>query len=541
MFNLPATYFLVVFIFTCIVSGAQDFEYLSPVVTKNGSKTDHGYLLLNTQDSHRDLDNNNAKAYCHSIQIIDASLPWPPVWYTATPRYSNEMFTKDSVTHRRAFNWLLDAKIEHGYLSFYKSQAILNDHDSVISKLVAGYILLNKRMEPIDTISCNINGMYIYWHDFRINSKGERLVDYQMREFLDLRSLTGDRTDNAVLSQTDLIEVLDSTNKIIFSWKATDHLDPTVFQYTETLHKKSFVHNSSNREVLDWSHLTSAIWDYDGNILYSMRWIGIGKISRKDGHVIWHIDFKDLPIVSGIDTIQWYSPHDFNFLHTNDTSAIYSIYSCGQMHDFADSNKSKNGRGVIFELDIRTNKIKLLRYLNPSFQYITQGQGGCDYQDSGNYLISYGQGIADEQNVNNENYCSAFEWRKNDSIFTIYQLPRYVGAFKVHELHDWPLPLRPEIIFENNVLEASGEMNEWTWYKMTGPGGRNPIKVGKGKTLVPEIGYTYCVVGKYGMGYCVSLPYGVKGNNHTSLLLFLLLASILLSLMALRLTQPKKI
>jgi hypothetical protein len=32
--------------------------------------------------------------------------------------------------------------------------------------------------------------------------------------------------------------------------------------------------------------------DEDGNILYSLKNIGIGKISRADGHIIWQVDRK---------------------------------------------------------------------------------------------------------------------------------------------------------------------------------------------------------------------------------------------------------
>ena len=509
---------------------AQDFECLPPVVVKSPGKKVSATFMLSAQDTHRNMEDYNERAYSNSIQIIDANQPWPPIWYTSTPCYSNEMFSKDSAQGINAYNWLLDAKVEHGNLSFFKLQGFTKN-DSIASKPIDGYIVLNKNMDPIDTVSCKIHAQSSYWHDFRINERGERLVDFKIFDVLDLRTVTGQKGDSAVKSQIDFIHILDSANNVIFSWKATDHLDPKVFQFYETLHNKSFIYSSSDGPYIDWSHLTSAIWDYDGNILYSFRWVGIGKISRKDGHLIWHIDYKDLPIISGNDTIEWYSPHDLNLLYDNDTASVYSIFSCGRfsrpMHGFKDSVTTKNARVVIFEINKKTNKIKLVRYLDPNLRYVAKGQGGCDYQDEANYLISYGQGHCGKQYVDANNFSDAFEWR-HDGIISIFQMPRYVGTWKVHQLTSWPVPSRPKIIFVNKSLHAEGVMTDWTWYKMTGKNNMDASMAGKGETLTPEHGATYCVVGKYGVGYCVSLPFKVEESYSLPLWLIAVLGCIIL-------------
>lgn len=494
MIGLNRTIILLVCTFLCCpFLQSQDLEYLPPVLNKKQTKDNSVSFLLNTMTNsfegiHTDIP------YVNSVQIVDANQSWPPRWYSATPVYKSEEFHKDSALNQRQFNFIIDAKVEGGYLSFFKLVSLCND-DGYIKKDVQGYIMLNKSMEPVDTVGTSIRNTGPYWHDFRINEKGERLIDLKLNQKLDLRKATGNPEDSAYLSSVDEIQILNKENKIVFTWVSTEKLDPNVFQFKESITARSFAPNKDAEDLIDWSHLTSAIWDYDGNILYSLRFIGIGKIDRTDGHVIWKIDFKDLPMISGKDTLMWAFPHDLELIAQSDTSATYSLYSLGL--------NEQPSRGVVFEVNKKTNKAKLLKYVFPKKVFHGQGQGSFDYLGKKEHLFSYG--VYSHSPADSANACiDEAEYIKGDTIAALIQVPQNVLIYKIHKIDNWPLPVRPEITLHNGLMEAKGSSQNWTWYELSGKDFTKIKQVGTGQTFKPEARKTYCVAGKLGIGYVVS-------------------------------------
>ena len=89
---------------------------------------------------------------------------------------------------------------------------------------------------------------------------------------LDLRTATQRPRDSAVLSKVDFIEILDTNNKISFIWNPFEPHGCKCFSVFRGNEKDSFC---SRPGRMDWSHVTSVNWDFDGNILCSMRFIGI--------------------------------------------------------------------------------------------------------------------------------------------------------------------------------------------------------------------------------------------------------------------------
>ena len=506
---------------------SQHLEKLPPLITQSANH-DSGVAFLFTTLTNR-FEPSVKDHYINSVQIADAVNPWPPRWFTGDTYYPPLQIKADSVKGIKHEYFYMDARVQGPYISFFKlgATAIKN---SVLDDS-QGYILFNQKMEAVDTVVTG-NPRDLYWHDFRINDRGERLIDIKNTDTLDFRSVSGNRSDSAVISDIDVIQILDKHNRLIFSWKATDKLDPLVFQYKEALKKRSFVKLRSEEEAIDWSHLTTALWDFDGNILYAMRFIGIGKINRQDGSLMWHVNFKDLPLISGKDTLQWFFPHDLNLVHFDDTSAVYSLFSLG--------NGNQPACGVIFKEDRRTQQISLVKYFGPNKKIKGEGQGSFDYDfTTEDYVFSYGiyHSLTGQDSSLFED---EIEYGRGGRVFGIYQLPKNIMAYKAHKLENWPLPPRPEILIKGNVMEAMGEMHEWTWYKMWGAGNIHVAEVGKGKTFTPEPGCTYCVTGKYGAGYCVSLPVVAKKTAAVPVFLIAILGSILLTMAGIRFFGKKR-
>jgi hypothetical protein len=348
--------------------------------------------------------------------------------------------------------------------------------------------------EAIDTVKSNTARRNLYYHDFRENAKKERIVDLRKDTYLDLRDYSNEQKDSAVHCNIDYIQILDSNNKIIFSWNPVNRINPELFNFKETLKQRGF--GASNSDLIEWTRLTSALWDYDGDILYSMKNIGIGKISRKTGEVIWQINNIDLPLIDGKDTIQWYNPHDFNFLYANDSTATYSIYSNGDMD-------LEPAKGIVFEMNKKTQKFKLIKNIYPSWTYFAQGQGNIDYKQNGDYVIGYGNFDESDTATNKQSICFEFGNIKK-GVQGVYTVPVYNRTYKAHKLEGFPKPERPLIVKKSDLLEAQGNFKDFVWYKMTGKDNTTLLKVGEEKTIKAEKGVTYCVESKLGIGYSVS-------------------------------------
>lgn len=375
------------------------------------------------------------KHYNSSVQIIDVNEPWPPRWYTSTPEYTNAQYTDDtSKGFQRMFTYI-DVREVGGYLSFYELLSFPKLVDApLMGTKFAGYLLLNKNMVPADTVRSTDAIRNLFFHDLAINNKGERLVNLRKDTYLDLRDYTEDYSDTAVHCNVDYIQILNSEDSIIFFWNPLEHIDPKLFDFKRNVREKSW--GGRNSPIIEWTRLTSVQWDYDGNIIYDMKNIGLGKISRQYGHIMWQITERDIPMFDGRDTIKWYNPHDFNFVAETDTSVIYSVYSNGT--DFYGAGGLEPACGVVFEKNKVTGKISLVKVIKPKRVYAGNGQGNVSYTVNGNYVIAYGS--FEEPDSLNNGFTSNVEYGCNDTTYGIFQYPRNNYCYKAHRLKDFPRP-----------------------------------------------------------------------------------------------------
>lgn len=469
--------------------------YIPPVLALTKNEDSSTTLLVTTADVSRFDNKPVERAFSNSIQMVDADEPWPPRWYAACPFYSDAAFKKITDAQQYRFDFLIDAKVESGFFSFYK---ILSQQAMGVGQLkapeFAGYILLNEAFEAVDTVKSKMKGFNMYFHDLRLNAKGERMVDMKENVALDLRKYTGNPKDSAVNCNVDYIQILDHDNNIVFSWDPIKNIDAKLFQFKETLNGKAFA--SRHADVVEWTRLTSALWDYDGNILYAMKKIGIGKISRNDGHIIWQINYNDMPIIFANDTIEWNDPHDFNLLSQTPKTVIYSLFSNG--------NESRPARGVIFEMDKKTQKVISAKYITPKTNYMSDGQGNIEYHPNSSYAIGYG---FFEKSDTVPGYRSAFEYQQKDGHYGVYQFPQWVYCYKARLLQNWTKPPRPMIVKKGDLLSVDEKAQNVTWYKLSGKDNRKIEKVSNERSIKPNPGVTYCVAQKFGVGFSVSRPY----------------------------------
>jgi len=177
--------------------------YVPPVLTSKPCK-DTTSLIITTASDAREREKEQKKPYLNTVQIIDADQSWPPRWYNNTPLYTDEMFAEDNSKNLYRFDYIIDAKVDGGYFSYYE---ILSRQSKGTGQLInpklAGYILLNEKMEAVDTAKSNTKRRNLYYHDFRINEKGERLVNLRKDTYLDMRDYTDNQDDSAIHCNTD--------------------------------------------------------------------------------------------------------------------------------------------------------------------------------------------------------------------------------------------------------------------------------------------------------------------------------------------------
>ena len=472
----------------CKVSG-QGLEHLPPVLKDIANLNETITSFVETSLDFRPQELKKPQQYYNCVEIFDADVTWPPRWFYAVPFAD---IGNDSVKRKTVMEAAGDARFQNGFFTFsrVKKTAGRDKGASTLSDF-SGYIICNKKMEPVDTVKSGFNET-LDLHDFRINERGERMIMANLDTVLDISGASGNPADTAVAASVALIEIMDSTNKIIFRWNSAAELGAGSLYYPEVNTRTYFKQNH-----MDWSHGTSALWDRDGNILYSLRFVGIGKISRLDGHVIWRFDRKNMPIVSGADTLEFYAQHDFEAISDTGDFSYYSLFSDGKRPDGPAS-------AITFKVNKLSHDFKLISKRTPDVQMISGGAGNYEHYEDGISIMNYGQYPLKDSS---ERFHYFMEVRnRGERLLAQYQLPPLVFAYKVHRITN-ERPPRPVIVGTKKALRASGEMTDWTWYRLSGSNNTTVEKIGEGEDFSPREYGWYCVAGKYGIGWSVSKAY----------------------------------
>ena len=464
---------------------AQGLENLPPVILNPGSKPTTGNLILSITDFEKFFKSENGR-YSDCIEIIDADKPWPPIWFSAVAP-----FVANNAPKQPALDLITGFNYQSGFYGFYQEHSLLKE-DIVRHKIdftnkhivSASYVVCSPTLKPLATLKPST--LAFNFHCMAVNNKKERLVMLELDTMLAIKT-----ADNPLKKPTatliDIIAIYDSTSKMIFKWNPVEVLGVDAVN-------PLYIHAPSasvGRDKLDWSHGNSTEWDLDGNILYSFRHIGVGKISRIDGHVIWQLDNKSIYTDNKKDTLAFYLQHDLEPVKTEGDYTRYSLYSNG---DFA----HPKAFGLEFKANNKDGSIKFIRKRYSACNVPSTGGGSYTVDDNGDYLLSYGV-TPDNGDKPSHTFCEMA--KSNGDIIATYSLPKNVFAFKVLKLKAPPV-VRPTVSRKGNVLTAKGDMTGWIWYRLEND--NTFTKMATGADFKPSVGGTYFVAGKLGIGYAVS-------------------------------------
>jgi hypothetical protein len=460
-------------------SSRDDLQSIPSISLTSGKPEKERFYILGTVDHRHYFYPNESFRYPNTIQIIDGTAPWPPVWFMITPVDASE----------KALQILTGGQFIFGGNDRFIFFSPVRDKDSLIRQ--PSYIIINKYLTPIDTFRWY--NKRVDQHDFREGLNKQKLYFVQYDTVVDISRMYKP-DDTAVTALVNEIELTDSAGRLLLRWDPLKQLgfDAMFFPYR---YAPSITYDST---LLDWSHANGISWDWDENILYSFRHIGIGKISSKDGHVIWRIDRKKQKPNFSSDSIPFFLQHDLKVIDHQGPITTYSVFSNGdKLHPYC--------YGIVFTVDELTQKVSLKNLVYPSKSVLSYGHGNFELNAEGRYLLNYG--ICGNDTAAD---IILFETGNvNRAELVTYAIAPVNVSYRVYELTNC-VPPRPQIIQIDKFLRAKGNMKNWVWYQLSGNDCRTVKKVGNGSFFSPQRGGVYCVTGEYGIGYSVSAPFLYK-------------------------------
>ena len=458
---------------------SQGLDKICPLYLEQGKPEGSLSFLLTATDYN--FFRNKPNQFDNNIQIVDADQPWPPRWFAAMPFDSSLGLPYAALVP-------LNASYQNqkfSFLSIIKTKGKNNAPENL-----HGFIICDSNMAITDTFTQPNHDLDLDHHDFQIRPNGEKLFFALHDTVIDMTAIHHNTKDTALNLFYEAIEIADSAGHICFTW------DPFKQLGAEAPYKKYWnVKGFWNRpNIFDWSHGNSLCFDDDGDILYSYKFIGIGKISRKDGHIIWRVDRTQTQPNLFSDSLPLYLQHDFKSNTDEKGNRFYSFLSNGdqaykQCSVYQFTVKDTLNGVMIF----RTKK----RYFPAEKTPNTGGGGNYDVEKNGNYIFNYG-------NFKSDSIRTLFDYRNgNDKILARYTIAPYILAYRVHKLSGWR-PARPAVKQNKGSLSVD-QKYDGTWYLLDNENHKATV-AGQGNNFKPEKAGVYCVAVKYGFGYSVSKP-----------------------------------
>ncbi|MDB5227727.1 MAG: hypothetical protein JWN78_1920 [Bacteroidota bacterium] len=453
-------------------------------------------LLVNTKDFTNVFLFPLQDAYFTTIQLVHASHPFPPIWYQiGTKLLSNAGHT--------ASDFYLGPHINEktGRLSY--SFVIIPD--TIGGHVSEGYVIIDTlTMEPVDTLT---EGDFILPdssfeavdnHEYEEDEHGNKIFFTGVKTRIDARCLSGIAGDSLMPAEVQYIVVLDSLNHVKFIWNPLQHLSPCEMHWEWR--------NSSTTYAgsLNWSHANSVRWANDGNILYSFRHIGIGKINSATGDIMFKLGGKDtLNSIHLPDSIGYSLQHDFS----QRPDGKYSLFSNG------DDSIRPYMAGMIYDIDEINKTVQLVDRYIPQPQCISKALGGLDTYH-GMYFLNRGMKFCFSTNQ----IVDIINQNDKSPVAEIFA-PAVNFSYRAYPT-TWNISRRPSVTLQSDTLatDSISGLYEYTWYRVTNTFG---VNVGTGLSYSPTVSGKYVVEAKAGSGSFVSyllsdpVDYFITGVSNT--------------------------
>lgn len=441
-------------------------EYLTPVsVQVHDSARLDGVLLLTTRDNHP--RSGAPLQYTSSLQIVDPAQPFPPIFFANVPPGGD-------ITGKTMFQ---DLRFQEAVrqLSFFVGVPGKKGEKKVM------YLICDTNFMVIDTFT---GGGAITGHGFEINAKGERLFFVNDDSLMNISRFTGFAGDTNILIATQQICIMDKNDNLLFRWNPLEH-----FPFTDSDKSyRSLGERNPFYKGFNWSHATSLSFTHDGNIAYSYRFLGVGKINRETGKVMWKLGGNS-PTIPLPSNGQYVRQHDFEEIG-KDTFTVWS-----------NGTEEISSKVIFYHVDEKKMQTEVIQTIEPKPAVYSTHAGNYEREEKGLSILNYGN------NASLNDKQKAFEIRdEKGNALAEYFLPSLNHAFKVHLGQSWK-PIRPIIINESGKLILSGFNFSVVWYEIKSG---KAVAVSNELQFTPKHAGTYVAATQAGFGWLVTAPYAHK-------------------------------
>jgi hypothetical protein len=462
----------------CLLNAACSFAQLDKVapmlcMPQDASRLENINLLVNTRDFTSTFNGLQPDKFPTSVQLVRAKKPFPPIWYQLGlkklgPGLTGADFYLGPIINEKT-----------GRLSF--SFVIMPD--SLPGRGLEGFVVLDTTtMEPVDTLTgadFSFDSIYqpIDNHEYEEDAHGNRLFFSNVKTRMDIRCLSGNPADTLVTAIVQYIVVLDSANAIKMLWNPLQHLSPCEMHW-------EFRNGSTNyANALNWSHGNSLRWANDGNILYSFRHIGIGKINSETGEIMFKLGGKDsVNAIPLPDSIGYSMQHDFY----QRPDGKYSVFSNGF------EAYLPYMEGVVYDIDEVHKTVALAGRFRPHPDCISRALGGLDTYN-GMYFLNRGMHFCASYNQ----VINIVDIADHSTVADIYG-PQMNFSYRAHPTA-WNISRRPSITVQGMLLmtDSIAGLDHYTWYKVDDT---SAVAVGYGLSCTPLANGRYVVEARAGTG-----------------------------------------
>ncbi|MBN2105355.1 aryl-sulfate sulfotransferase [bacterium] len=232
----------------------------------------------------------------------------------------------------------------------------------------AKYVVFDRQYATIDTFQCG-NGYTATNHEFLLMPNGHAfLIGYKQAIVNLSEKIPNGREKTPVLAMA--FQELDTQKNVILEWRTLDHVNV-----------EDAVHENLLSGTVDYSHLNSIAFDYDGHLLISQKCQSeVSKIDRQTGEFIWRLGGVNNQFEFINESVPICYQHHFRPVPGKPD--YYTLFDNGNKRD------PQYSRAVEYKIDPqKMTAEKVWEYTFPPDGIYTEMMGSVQILPNGNRLI----------------------------------------------------------------------------------------------------------------------------------------------------------
>lgn len=261
----------------------------------------------------------------------------------------------------------------------YHGQRVLTWWQGVLAEGGYGkgeYVVANSSYHPIARF--RPGGLPGDMHEFQITPRGTALVTVYQKIPYDLSPVGGPKHGTLLDSMVEEVDI--ATGKVLFQWRASDHIPLTASHQVISDDPDDLIASAPD-EPYDFAHLNSVDIDLDGNLLISARHTDtIYKVDRDTGDIIWRLGGKNSDFTLPPDA-RFGSQHDVR-RHRDGTITMFDNSDPPQVRD--------QSRVLRLRLHLNTMRATVVEQREHPGGVLTRSQGNAQLLPNGGYFVAWG-------------------------------------------------------------------------------------------------------------------------------------------------------